>query len=466
MRLLLVEDDPEVVAVFQSEFAADAFDLVHVATRDESLEALAQSSFDIAVCDLRIPSSPAAFDADLAHGRAVLMSLIEDHAGTPVIAFSAYGTVQLMQDLLHRARQEDFLGEGRTREMLTFFSKDQLTDCVGHLHDINESIAQLHRIEIATGVSNLDLSWEEDRILRVYARRLTATVVRASALTGGLSGSRVLRLRLEAGGAHVASVVVKLNLLEHVIAEQQKVEMFVAPVLPSGAYPSAVTLVRCGAGGTGGLFYSLAGRFDRSLFDALQGGSAAEVVMRVRALLKPWLDGAPVERMTLGSVRECLIEEADLPTQYRGTLAPDEGIEVSARKCTGHFDLHVFNVLLDEDNGPIIIDFAAVNAGPASIDPVSLELSLVFHPDARGLGGSWPSAEQAENWDDLDRYSQGCPDSAFVAACRQWAFDVAAGDREVFASLYSYGLRQLKFTDTPHNVALALVQCARRRLGV
>ncbi len=156
MRILLIEDDPEIVAVFETEFAAPAFDLDHATSRDAARDLLATASYDMAVCDLRIPSSPGALDEDVSHGRAVLTQLLSDHSGTPVIAFSAYGTVELMQDLLRKARQEDFLGEGVPHEMLAFFSKDQLPDCVGLLHSIAELIDGLNRIEIATGMSRVE----------------------------------------------------------------------------------------------------------------------------------------------------------------------------------------------------------------------------------------------------------------------------------------------------------------------
>jgi len=46
-----------------------------------------------------------------------------------------------------------------------------------------------------------------------------------------------------------------------------------------------------------------------------------------------------------------------------------------------------FNVLVPDDGQPMIIDFAAVGSRPASVDPVTLELSMIFHPDAREVCG-------------------------------------------------------------------------------
>jgi len=112
----------------------------------------AGSSFDAVVCDLAHPE----------YGwRPRWMTWLmvvrfsqrssKTHPGTPIIAFSAYGTVEIMQDLLRRARQEDFLGEGTPREMLVFYSKDQLPDCVALLHGFAESVETLGQIEIGRG---------------------------------------------------------------------------------------------------------------------------------------------------------------------------------------------------------------------------------------------------------------------------------------------------------------------------
>lgn len=466
MRILLVEDDLEIGSVFEAEFIDGGFELFLAHSRDEALNHLGSARFDVVVCDLRIPSSADALDEDVTHGLAVLAQLLNEHSGTPTIAFSAYGTVEIMQDLLKSARQEDFLGEGSVREMLSFFSKDQLPDCLQALHDMAESIVALDSIEIATGMVNLDLSWEHERVLRVYARRLGATVIRASALAGGLSGSRVLRLRLEASGAHVASVVAKLADIRWVVDEQQRVELLVAPTLASGSYPSAVTLVRAGAGTCGGLFYSFAGGYERSLYELVNAPNAPELVGAIRGQLAPWRDGAPVADMTIHDIRDLLVTLDDLPPELLGPLAQDENRSISTRRSTAHCDLHVFNVLVSDTNDPMVIDFGAVTQAPAALDPLTLELSIVFHPDAAAICDGWPSASQAQAWDDLGQYVEGCPAPGFVEACREWAFGVAAGDLEVFASLYAYAARQLKYQNTRHEIATALLDCALRRLNL
>ena len=53
--------------------------------------------------------------------------------------------------------------------------------------------------------------------------------------------------------------------------------------------------------------------------------------------------------------------------------------QVQTRWCCVHGDLHGANVLARKDGECVIIDFGDVGDGPASLDPITLELSLLFH---------------------------------------------------------------------------------------
>lgn len=467
MRVLLIEDDQTIIEIFDSEAASGQFELTHVANRTDALMVLADGSFHLIVCDLKIPPSRNSFDGDTAHGQAVLTEIIETHKGTPVIAFSAHATMPVMQQLLERARESDYLGVNVAAPMISFFQKDQITECLCKVHEIQSSMAELDAIQIATGMHLLSLSWEQERVLRIYARRIGATVVKVSPMGGGRSQATVLRLRLFSNGAQLANVVVKLDALDSVLAESECVEKFVSPALLSGSYPSNVSLVSAGASRCGGVFYRFAGGYDEPLMSLVNRPNAGEVVAKVRGILDPWGDGAPVKEVTLEAVREILVCRAAAPQTILESAASAEASILPSRWCTSHCDLHVFNVLVSADEAPMIIDFGSVQAAPPSIDPITLELSLFFHPDSREiLGAEWPTAEQAEHWDNLKVYLEGCPAPEFVTACHEWAFDVGAGDQDVFASLYAYAMRQFRYDPVGHAVAAGLVQCALRRLAL
>jgi hypothetical protein len=123
--------------------------------------------------------------------------------------------------------------------------------------------------------------------------------------------------------------------------------------------------------------------------------------------------------------------------------------------------MHGENVLVSPDGSAVIIDYGDVDEGTASLDPITLELSLLFHPKGPLRGGAWPSHAQAVSWGNLDQYVQGCPAEAFVRECRAWASSAAAGNREVAVTAFSYLMRQLKYGDTDKALALALLAGAK-----
>jgi hypothetical protein len=126
-----------------------------------------------------------------------------------------------------------------------------------------------------------------------------------------------------------------------------------------------------------------------------------------------------------------------------------------------HGDLHGSNVLVSDEGSVTVIDYGDVGDGPASLDAVTLELSVLFHPQSPLGSSGWPSTEQARQWGNIDEYVLGCPAVRFVSECRRWASRVAAGNREISASGYAYLIRQLKYTDTRKELIFALFDGVR-----
>lgn len=141
---------------------------------------------------------------------------------------------------------------------------------------------------------------------------------------------------------------------------------------------------------------------------------------------------------------------------------PDfENREVQTRWACIHGDLHGCNVLVSSAGATVLIDYGDVGEGPASLDPVTLELSILFHPNAADAAATWPSTEQAKSWGNLDAYLVDCPFPEFIRQCREWALRIAAGNRDVAASAYSYLVRQLKYDGTDKERAIALLEGVR-----
>ena len=124
-----------------------------------------------------------------------------------------------------------------------------------------------------------------------------------------------------------------------------------------------------------------------------------------------------------------------------------------------HGDLHGFNILCDASGGAVVIDFGNVGPAPTCMDPVILELSVLFHKDSPFRSTSWPTNEQAETWFNLDEYLLGCPVPTFIRKCREWAIEMG-GSTELPPVVYAEAVRQLKYEDTNRERALGIARAA------
>jgi hypothetical protein len=243
----------------------------------------------------------------------------------------------------------------------------------------------------------------------------------------------------------------------------------VAPVLGPGHFAPVIRVCKAGAADFDGLFYSLASAHDETLFDVLlkRPHEGPKIVESVRAIEKPWQSKTHFETKTVGDVRRLFVSDDEfhkLESKIPFNWQELEKKTINVPFCRQHFDLHGLNVLIRNGVEPLIIDYGEVDVGPACVDALILELCVLFHPSAENLRKSWPTGDQAKNWDDVSIFSKGSPIAAYISECRKWAHDIAERDNAVFATVYSFAVRQLKYAGTRHDLALAIAEAAFRRL--
>jgi hypothetical protein len=78
---------------------------------------------------------------------------------------------------------------------------------------------------------------------------------------------------------------------------------------------------------------------------------------------------------------------------------------------------------------------------PDCLDPLTVELGLLFHPACNEIRGDWPKGGQAAKWANLDEFVSGTPLAPFIKDCRDWALNVQTVDKGVYATVYSYAVR-------------------------
>ena len=471
MRVLMVEDDQDFLATMVEALTSEipGIEVVTAQSRETAFELIGARSVDLVVCDLKIPTRDGALDGGIEHGLAVHGRCRELAPGTPVLILTAYGQVALddIAPLLTAAPSESFVGDAKPYPMTDFVQKGQFAAFLGKVSSLAAQLAQLDDVEILADPPQLELASSTERTLRIMASRKRGRQLEVRRLGGGLSDAQVFRISVfDEHGMKTALAVGKVARLTVLEDEEARYAQYVPALLPPASFAPKLDEVRAGSGDIGGLFYTLAGEFDRSLFELMMAdpAAAASIVASLRTFEHQWQEAAQRRTKNVGEIRRTFVADESL-TSHRDRLealgiSRFEARSVSVNQCVQHRDLHGLNVLVGRDNRPLLIDYGEVGLACASHDPVSLELSLLFHPQGREVARDWPTVDTARRWANVDDFVEGCPVAAFVRACRSWAHEVSAGPREVCVQAYSNCLRQLRYPDTPEEIAFAIAGAA------
>ena len=469
LRVLLVDDEDDVASAVANALGS-GHEIVRAVSRDEALALIESSThFDVVVCDLRMPSSTGQGDLSAEHGKAVFAELVARRSGTPVWVCSGFADDDFTEALIRDPRSGDPFGTGESVPLVEKFRKMHLVRVVDRLRSAANALDLLATVEISTFGEQLNLSPEQERMVRLAARQHGASLMRVRQLSGGLSGARTLAVQgldVHGGGHQVLNCVMKIDSMDATDKEARRFREGAASVLPATAFAPLFSEIRAGAGSSSALIYSLAAPDPVSLSALLtvSDSRCAEIVDRLEEQLKTWPAGGSPTVTTVDELNELLGAPAiDVATQL-GYEPVHESSAVAAskvqvRSCLQHGDLHALNVLVDQDDRPILIDFARTTRRVAAYDAVTLEFSLLFHPELAATRAGWPTIGQARRWDDTDTYLDGCPVPEFLLRTRDWGHRVSLGDREYNATVFSYALRHFQF-DKDHALAQAVADRA------
>ena len=473
MRVLLVEDSTEFAKTV--ERAAQSMpdcDLTWVGSRDSALGALAGETFDLVILDRRIPSADGVLDDHADHGWRIFTHVREEQPGTPVWILTGSEDADFAMEINNTCGKiEDIHGRGTPEQMYQVFWKRRLADCVKSLRAFAEERAALGRIAIRSPAGSPQLSGDECRILRIFGRRRNGAVVEMTVLGGGLSSSRVLKVIVkEANDLVSITAVAKVAPLAAIQDESGRYNTDIVRLSPGG-FPNLTQRIDAGAGKTGGLFYGMVGPDVESLFDRLATGQPGivDVPAALRRIEQPWYQTKQAEMVRVAQIRRRFIGDAQLPAIRSQLVGIDtsaiEAKIVRAGQCCQHGDLHCANVVFDNNGRAMLIDFGDAGRSFSTVDPVTLELSTIFHMQRTRLPQGWPTEAAMSQWWATGDYTQGCAFGPFITACRDWANGEAASPEEVFAVAYGYVMRQLKYDDTDKALAQALIRVCIARLA-
>ncbi len=466
-RVLLVEDDEsgsQVVCDILIDLPGKVIPAV-ARNRDAAIALLDSEFFDLMILDLTIPATASSELPKPEFGFEVFGRAKEIAPGMPIYLLTGSSVEPFVEDLLKKKHEVDIWATGKIATV-ALQKKLKIDEFPALLTPFVEGPFRLDSVELDR--HGLALSVPEERLLRVFAKRYQGTRCDIWELKGGLSGARVLRVKVfNSTGGLVHQSVAKVSSIGEIQNEQQRYNQYIAR-LPSAVTPRMLVALEFGAKATAAIFYGLADGHDASFFDiAGKSPELASVAVESTARgLAPWHDAAQEGLRPIREVRKLLLSDDDRAQVLLSFPIPwaneFESRDVQLKWGCTHRDFHGCNILLTHEGDPAVIDYGEIGDGPLSLDPVTLELSILFHPSSPFLEQAWPDAHAAAQWGDLELYIQNCPFPGYVRACRKWAVAMAAGRRELAAVAYSYLLRQLKYQDTNKHRSLALLEGAKR----
>lgn len=466
MRVLIVEDEDasleETIAVLKDLDAnAEVFVAGDQAT---ALQLLNDTEFDLIVCDLKIPPAPNDLGADEAHGLAVHASAQEICPGTPLIFLTGRATPTNVQHQLSYGVVTDYYGLEAT-PLVQLAVKDGNRQEVEYIRDMVTGLESLDQCSVSCEpqgeASDLLL-----RAVRTYAKQLGALEVDLELLSG-LSGAEVARAIFRIPNGQTRSILVKLQDREAARDERSRYDQNVPNKLRLGYFaPSAAAPIEHGLRKQAALFYTVAAD-TRSLFRLAADSpeKAADVVASMAVDHLPWTSEQHIVEVNLGDLRRRRLPDDDPRVQplfnepWRGEI---EALDVSLHVSTTHGDLHGLNVLVDTAGRATLIDYGDVGVASTALDPLTLEMSVLFHKDGP-QEAKRRSLEQLRAWSRVEEFADGSDYAPVFHQCRSWANRVTTAE-SLFATAYVHAVRQLKYRDVQPDDALAVAFSAGKAL--
>lgn len=465
MRILCVEDDTAWFdrAVRSRLEGKNGIAVTHARTKSEAVEHLSSAKFDYLIADLAIPETDPLGSAAVEHGEALIRHILRLHPTLPVLVLSAQNTEDVAEELAEYDGWGKFW-DGQRRNLVKVKRKRHLRAALEMVYSANDALAKLDAVEVDGPADTPD---DDLRALKLFARCNDAAAVRCQSLKGGLSSSRVYRVELIDNNACVShTALCKIDVPEEVDLEIQNYGAQVLAKLPVGAFPSYIDKFFAGCGEISSAFYQLAADHQRNFFELLRESDdkASVCVEALQEHCERWYGARSHREATVQEVRRAIFEDSKMDNVLGYLRGIDiEGFEkrtTQASFAIQHCDFHGANILVADERNCVIIDFADIREAATCIDPVTLELSVYFHPFCRESYD--PSLELAEIWFDDNAMVKQSPHPATTRALREWARNVAYLKRDRIAATYGFALRQLYHDGTNKDFALAIVKSAIR----
>jgi CheY-like chemotaxis protein len=415
-----------------------------VRTFDSIAPALAYLSvlrdlIDLFVLDRRLPvniGEPATDEL----GDELLRQVRSDFPDARLIVFTGFATIRHVQEALQGSGQLP-AQDGQPIDRVTVLEKDQSLEFREHVEQFRQLLQSLENIEIITPPDAAPPSDLDKRVLRRLAFEYQAVSISVASLGGGLTGASVWRCDVNRAEGHIATVVAKR-------VKSTGARGGLPELLPRANTTSTTATLSGLMAGSRLNVLQIAGHDPCALMSVI-----ADNPTRAVELAKPiWaaLHGVSAQQRTLTVADLCqpLIEWDELLvllTPHKIEV-PAGTLRATTQVGVRHGDLHPGNVLIDNDQA-VLIDFDSTIFASGALDPVTILISTLVHPDSAIRGASWPSAlEIAESFGTAE-FGQNHVSGPWFSGVHEWVEQCRSSQREYWGLVLAYAGRQLRYED-------------------
>ncbi len=458
MDVLIIEDEQYIHDAISQKLGI-LTNITHSYDLEESLNYIENENYDLIILDLAIPSKIGLMDQDTQYGLQCFYKIKENAFGTPVIILTGSTAEDFIDQLLTSQDVVNLWGEELS--LIRFSKKYNILDGLELIDSYKRKWLNLSNIEI----NNIDfeLDWFNKRLFKIFVLKKGGVRCSVEVVGGGLSEAEVYKMIVyNSQGNIIFNIICKIANSEIIDQETNNYNNYICR-LPNNASARLIDTIKVGAKNKVGVFYSLAQGFNDHFFSERILYNSTSAFNCLKAFYQGW--EVSEKRTTIGDIRKLVLSDENLEKikqQYDlDWVSSFEAINVQVNWGCCHGDLHGLNILV-KDETAILIDYGDVKEAPACLDPITLELSLLFHPKGPLLVGNKISDTMIDSFlgESLQIDDDYCLD--YINECRDWISNKSIGKKEVLSVRYAYLIRQLKYNTNP-DVALALLRKVYRQ---
>lgn len=464
MQILFVEDNSyyadTLVSVINEKFHGVSWDVIDNSGSAEEL--LAQNFYDLVILDLCMPSIPSGLEKNVENGQSLFYVAQQLMPGTPIYILTGSDLDRFATGLSRHGERIRLWGAEQEFPTVLYFRKNETSELINELSDIYREVSSVNSISINKRGRAINFSKGQERALKSFVRSMGGFDGVYYPLSG-LSGSLVGRVEVRDTRLHtIGAFVAKLGTASKIHRENESYARHVR-LLPINTFTPLLSGMDKGLKECNAIFYTLAEGYTETLFEVVRRDTkaAVSVIQKVRASLERWNTAREVSKVSVGDVRRVKLSDEifeEIIKQYGiEELRDIESIEVNASVSCIHGDLHGGNILVNQTETPVLIDFGDVGHSYTGLDPITLEMSLIFHPDCIASGVSKEILTFLKHWPLIDGYCHENPYRDIIKYCREWAYDISGDDRSVLAAGYAFAIRQLKYDDISSDDTIELI---------